>query len=133
MGAGEKKIINEILTSLPENERLFRANSGQAWAGTMVGSAMAKVRIAKQIIASGGNLSGVVILRNARAFHGLPAGFPDMFGMKSITVTEDMVGSRIAVFQGVEVKTGRIQQTDKQSLFEAMVKGLGGIYRLVRR
>lgn len=133
MGAPEKKIINDILLHLPDTERLFRANAGKAWAGSVVSSTLDKIRIAKQIIASGGNLPGVMILRNARAFNGLPKGFPDLFGLRSVTITEDMVGRTLAVFEGVEVKTGSVRQTREQKLFEGMVRGLGGVYRLVRR
>jgi hypothetical protein len=133
MGASEKNIINEILLHLPENERLFRANAGRAWAGTIVGNALSRIQIAKQLISAGGNLPGVVILRNARAFHGLPTGFPDLFGMKAVTITDDMVGRTLAVFEGVEVKTGRLAQTREQKLFELMIRKLGGIYRLVRK
>jgi hypothetical protein len=132
MGAKEKKVINELLLGVDENERLFRANAGRAWAGTVVRNALDKIRIAKTIISSGGNCPGILILRDARAFHGLPVGFPDLFGLKAVTITEDMVGSTLAVFEGIEVKTGRLYQTREQKLFEAMVKKMGGLYRLVR-
>lgn len=133
MGAREKKVINELLLCLPENERLFRGNAGKAWAGHLVSTTLEKIQVAKQILATDGRCPGVVILRSARVFHGLPAGFTDLFGFKSVTVTQDMVGQTMAVFEGVEVKTGRIPQTREQKIFEALVKKMGGIYRLVRR
>lgn len=132
MGEREKKIINQIVLGLPDNERLFRANAGKAWAGSFVSSPLEKIRIAKQIIAAGGRYNGVVILKHAHAFQGLPAGFPDLFGFEAITITDDMVGKTVAVFEGVEVKTGRLQQTKEQKLFESLIKKMGGIYRLVR-
>ena len=132
MGAKEKKVINDLLLGAGENERLFRSNAGRAWAGTVVRNALDKIRIAKTILASGGNCPGVLILRNARVFHGMPTGFPDLFGLKAVTITEDMVGQVLAVFEGVEVKIGRLSQTREQKLFEAMIRKMGGIYRLVR-
>jgi hypothetical protein len=73
---------------------LFRANVGSGWTG--------KSR----------REGNKVIIENPRRLNtGLPSGFPDLFGFRTITITPDMVGQRIAVFCGLEIKTklGRVR------------------------
>lgn len=49
---------------------------------------------------------GVAILQGARAVRfGLAEGSPDLIGFVTLTVTPEMVGQKLAVFLGVEVKT----------------------------
>lgn len=114
MGAKEKTKINEIFRSLPLTKRLFRANTGCAWVGEIV-------RREKNIL----------ILRNPRVFHGMPEGFPDLFGWEEIEITEDMVGQKIAVFCGEEVKvTGKLSK--EQGIFGDLIKRMGGRFRVHR-
>lgn len=115
MGYKEKKIIDGLILSCDEWSRLFRSNAGRAWAG--------------KIIDKG---DGWIKLKNPRVFHGLPKGFSDLFGIESVVITEDMIGKRVAIFKAIEVKTGNITVTEKQSLFGAMVEKLGGIFEVVR-
>ena len=73
---------------------LFRANVGSGWTG--------KSR-------RDGNK---VIIENPRRLNtGLPSGFPDLFGFRTVTITPDMVGQKVAVFCGLEIKTkiGRVR------------------------
>jgi len=65
---------------------------------------------------------------------GLARGSADLIGWRTVTITQAMVGSRIAVFTSIEVKTptGRIQPM-QQAWLEAVTQagGLAGIARSV--
>lgn len=112
MGAPERDIINRVLLGIPENERLFRSNSGQAWAGKAV------------------KKGSITVIKNARPFHGMPSGWPDLCGWTSVEITPDMVGQKIAVFTGVEVKaTGGLNPDQKR--FKSLIERVGGIWRTV--
>lgn len=112
MGKPERDLINDYLSNLPENVRMFRTNSGMAWAGKST-------------------LKGEFrIIKNARPFHGMPEGFPDLTGWTEIEITPDMVGQKIAVFTTVEVKaTGKIKPESKQGKFRDLILRMGGLHR----
>ena len=59
-------------------------------------------------------------------------GGADLIGFKTVTVTEDMVGKKIAIFVALEVKqkNGRIRP--EQQVFIDLVKLKGGIAAIVR-
>lgn len=116
MGYKEKKISNNIVLNCTENERLFRSNAGMGWIGKIIGKGIDWIKI-----------------KNPRPFHGLPEGFSDLFGLKSIVVTPDMIGKRVALFWAVEVKTKNIPTTDEQIKFGKMIRKLGGIFEIVRQ
>jgi hypothetical protein len=63
---------------------------------------------------------------------GLARGSADLIGWRSIVVTPDMVGRRIAVFTSIEVKTptGRIRP--EQQAWLGVVQGAGGIAGVAR-
>jgi hypothetical protein len=89
--------------------RLMRNNVGKAWAG-------------EEQRLPGGDL----ILRNPRRIHfGLAKGSGDLIGWTPVKITEDMVGSTLAVFTSIEVKTKKGRPTDDQIAF-AQVVILGG-------
>lgn len=112
MGAQERNLINTRLAGLAPNERLFRANVGVAWAG----KAVRKGRL--------------TVIADARPFHGMPEGFPDLVGWTSITITPDMVGQTMAVFTAEEVKaTGKL--TAAQERFRELITRMGGIWRVI--
>ena len=76
---------------------------------------------------------GRVVLNNARRLTtGLPKGFPDLFGFKSVEITPDMVGKRVAVFAFLEVKTskGRVSEHQK-NMHKFLLSGgaIGGVAR----
>jgi hypothetical protein len=63
--------------------------------------------------------------------YGLCKGSSDLIGYCTVTVTEDMVGQRLAVFVALEVKDkGRL--TPEQAQFLRVVKDAGGIAAEVR-
>ena len=65
---------------------------------------------------------------------GLARGSADLIGWRTVTITQAMVGSRIAVFTSIEVKTptGRIRP-EQQAWLDAVTHagGLAGIARSV--
>ena len=63
---------------------------------------------------------------------GLAPGSGDLIGLKSVVVTPDMVGQRIAIFASIEVKKHNGRVGKKQENWARMVKSLGGIAGVVR-
>ena len=63
---------------------------------------------------------------------GLARGSADLIGWRTITVTPDMVGSRLAVFTSIEVKTPTGRLTPAQSAWLGVVRGAGGIAGVAR-
>ena len=143
MSIKEKNLINDILVNLPESERLFRANSGQAWAGEIIK-----------------RTPDTITIKHPRCFHGMPEGTPDLIGWREITVARPCCGScsiydepecsrwgenhshnticsaytswsgtKLAVFYAVECKTGRLQLSDAQKKFRNVLTRMGGVFR----
>lgn len=117
MGYAEHNIIVEYIKKAGMYSRMFRSNSGMAWAGKIV---------------SRDNEKNTITIKNPRVFHGMPEGFPDTVGFQSVTVTPEMVGKRIAIFKCAEFKTGNQKLTYLQSKFKKMVDKMGGIFEVVR-
>lgn len=110
MGAPERDIINNFLSNLPENMRMFRINAGMGYAGKAT------------------KKGEFTIIKNAYPFHAAPEGWPDLTGWTSVIITPDMVGQRIAIFTGIEVKaSGKLRQ--KQELFKNLIERMGGIFK----
>jgi hypothetical protein len=63
---------------------------------------------------------------------GLARGSADLIGWRTVTITPDMVGQRIAVFTSIEVKTatGRVKPEQQQWL--DAVQAAGGIAGVAR-
>jgi len=95
--------------------RLFRANAGMAWTGRVV------ARNARTIT-----------IENPRPFHGMPDGFADLIGWRSIVVDESMVGQRVALFVALEVKHGKGRTSAAQRRFHDAVHAAGGIAIIAR-
>ena len=114
MGFKEKNLINEYLLNLPENMRMFRTNSGMAWAGKAV------------------KKGDITLIKNARVFWGMPEGWPDLTGWETVVITPDMVGQKIAVFSVVEVKTGSTKLSKKQNQFKELILKMGGRFLELR-
>lgn len=63
---------------------------------------------------------------------GLAKGSADLVGWKTIEVTPDMVGQRLAVFTSIEVKTPTGRPTTYQKSWLAAVEKAGGIAGIAR-
>lgn len=63
---------------------------------------------------------------------GLAKGSADLIGWRTVTVTPDMVGQRIAVFTSIEVKTPTGRLTPAQHAWLGVVRGAGGIAGVAR-
>lgn len=97
--------------------RMFRNNVALGWVGNAVQHL--------------GN--GDVLIRNARPLHaGLCEGSSDYIGFNSITITQEMVGARVAVFVACEVKTTTGRVSEAQRNFIAAVKQAGGVAFVAR-
>lgn len=112
MAASEMGIVRQILLAFSRGaNRLFRQNVGVGWVG--------KVVYQKQ---------NELLLQNARPLHaGLCEGSSDLIGWKSVEVTPEMVGRRLAVFVAVEVKSQFGRVTEEQTTFLDAVNRAGGI------
>jgi hypothetical protein len=64
--------------------------------------------------------------------YGLTPGSGDLIGWKSVTVTPDMVGRRLAVFLSVEVKTATGRPKPEQVTWKNRVNEFGGIAVIAR-
>lgn len=114
MGAKEKNLIDRTLLSLPAGCRMFRTNSGFGWTGTIVKKE-----------------KNMITISNPRPFRGLPEGFPDLFGWTEIEISPDMVGKKIAVATGYEVKaTGNLRKS--QQAFKKVLDAAGGIFKTIK-
>lgn len=105
MSKSEQAIQQEIVLSLSKGDtRLLRNNCGQCRTD-----------------------DGRVI----RYGVGNPGG-SDLIGIKTITVTPDMVGKKIGVFTAIEVKTPSGKVSEQQQRFLSMVGVLGGLSGIAR-
>ena len=59
-------------------------------------------------------------------------GGSDLIGWTPVEITPDMVGTRLAVFTALEIKTAKGRATKEQEAFVAAVKRAGGIAEIVR-
>lgn len=108
----ETKLMNQIQCRASVlGWRLFRNTVGLGWLGTAYPTAD----------------KATVLLKNARRVRiGLGTGTSDHIGWKPVVVTQEMVGTIIAVFTAVEVKTGQGRVTVEQQNFVDTVSGCGG-------
>lgn len=70
---------------------------------------------------------GDVIIRQGRPVMSGVTGMCDGAGFVPITITADMVGTRIARSLWIEDKTGKGQTTKEQKSFIQMVRSFGGL------
>src|SRR5215471_14125963 len=63
---------------------------------------------------------------------GMANGAPDLVGWKTVVVTQDMVGSSIAVFCGVEVKRPTGKVSEDQARFLKALETAGAVQGVAR-
>ena len=78
------------------------------------------------------NVGALQDSRGGWVTYGLCKGSPDLVGWRSVTVTPDMVGTRLAVFVGVEAKTDRGWLSEEQRAFLGALEAAGGIAVVAR-
>jgi hypothetical protein len=104
---------------------------------------MTEAEIQSAIWLAVGALPGVRLFRNNQGVATFPGGQrvryglanpggADLIGLRTITVTPEMIGQKLAVFTALEVKTpvGRVEP--EQRTFLDFVIGFGGIAGVVR-
>jgi len=62
---------------------------------------------------------------------GSPGG-SDLIGYRKVAITPEMVGTEIAVFAAVEVKTARGRATEQQKAFIEHIRNAGGLAGVAR-
>lgn len=97
--------------------RLFRQQVGMAWIGRAE-----KGYPGRRVTLNAGD----VVVRSARPFHAGVVGMADLGGWVPVVVTPDMVGSTIAVYAQVEVKTDTGRASSEQRAWINAVKAAGG-------
>lgn len=102
----EKDLQNQVFVRLNSRNdiRVFRNNVGMGFLGTV---------IAEERDPSGDQK---IILGNARRIrYGLHEGSADLIGWKSIKITPEMVGRKIAVFLSTEIKGPHGRMSEEQN------------------
>jgi len=102
---------------------------------------MTETTVRKKIMLALGSLPDVRLFRNnvgeaiygrTHVPYGLCPGSSDIIGWRSITITPDMIGRKVAVFVALEVKSGRGQTSDAQNNSIERVQEAGGIAGICR-
>lgn len=79
------------------------------------------------------NTVGNYELKDGRRIRaGLATGSPDLIGFKSVYVSPDMIGKRVALFAGVEVKSESGRLHPEQERFLQMLAEAGAISGVAR-
>ena len=120
----EMAVLRQVLDACGRGEvRLFRQNVGRGWVGNSTPFR------SRQTITVG---PGDVLVRNARPLiAGLCPGSSDLIGWRTVEITPEMVGQRVAVFAALEVKD-RGKLTTEQANFLRVLGEAGGIAAEVR-
>jgi hypothetical protein len=115
----ESDLLRMTLTALGSRPdvRLFRNHVGAGWTGRAVTS----------------SCGSLVMLSDAqRCTFGLAPGSSDLIGWRSIEITPDMVGQRVAVFVAIETKSPRGRVTPDQHAFLDTAKRMGALAGVAR-
>lgn len=115
----EKQFLLDVfkeINSRPDT-RLFRNNVGLGWVGQLVNKCV-----------------GFITLKNPRPVKfGLHVGSADLIGWKSVTITPDMVGLKVAIFLSVETKSLTGSKLKDQINWAEQVRRNGGLAGFARQ
>lgn len=113
----EVETMREImLDASARGDRLWRNNTGMAWQG-----------IVRKLP------NGDIVLHKPRPVHfGLAEGSGDLIGLHRVRIEQRHVGSTLAVFTSVEVKSARGATREAQRAFLHAVQTLGGLAGIAR-
>lgn len=78
------------------------------------------------------NVGALQDVKGRLVHYGLCKGSGDLIGWKSVIITPDMVGNKIAIFASLEVKTDSGNVRPEQKAWADTVKEAGGIAGIVR-
>jgi hypothetical protein len=114
----ESNILKIIQLSLSKLRTVttFRNNTAQAWVGIPVARNATKITLAEY-----------------RPLHaGLCKGSSDLIGWTVVEVTPEMVGTKLAVFTAIEVKSATGKVRPEQLIFIEQVNKAGGFAGIAR-
>lgn len=118
------KIISVKLSQLKVS--IFRNNVGTGWVGETF-----KIAKPTTLILNGKPIQvnpGDLIIKNPRPLRaGLHEGSSDLIGWKTVEITSEMVGKKVAIFVSIEGKTDFGRISDTQAIWLQNVKNAGGI------
>jgi len=79
------------------------------------------------------NNSGALVDQQGRLVRfGLCKGSSDLIGLRTLEITTDLVGQRLAQFVALEIKTARGVVSPEQRAFLDLVEQLGGVAAVCR-
>jgi hypothetical protein len=94
---------------------------------------LVQIEASKQGLRLFRNQTGMYKLQDGRVLQsGLAKGSADLIGWKTMEITPDMVGQKIAVFLSVEVKSAKGKLSPEQTNWLNTVNQVGGIAIVAR-
>ena len=112
----ESQILKSVRLLSRGVVRLFRNNVGSAWMGKAIPQKDGSIKIDNP----------------RRVDFGLCVGSSDAIGFKTVEITPDMVGQKIAIFVAIETKTATGKPTADQQKFVDYVAKCGGLAGIAR-
>ena len=120
----EQPLLKRILLACSNGPaRLYRMNVGQGWIGQS-----RRFTKTQTITVHPGD----VVVRNARPFRSGVEGMHDLIGWRSVEITKEWLGKRVAVFASLEVKTPTGAVRPMQKVWNDNVTRAGGLSGIVR-
>lgn len=117
----ESNILRIVRKEISPFGTYFRTNVGQAWTGNDI----LRPKSGKPVQVT--LYPGDVLIRKARPFDtGMPKGASDINGMTRVLVTQEMVGTTLAVFTSIEGKKPGEKRTPEQVNYQRQVRESGG-------
>ncbi len=114
----ESSLLQDIISKFSRGDvRLFRNNCGMAYYGKIISNKNRKL----------------IIVNPTRVVYGLAGkGSSDLIGWKSVIITPDMIGEKLAIFTAIEVKSQKGRLSPAQLNFINQVNLVGGIACVAR-
>lgn len=120
----QSKIRDELCQG---GTRVYRNNVGSGLVISHKHSFTKQAIISKMI-----DLAVKLGARASRIKFGLHEGSGDLIGYKQVTITPDMVGTTVAVFLSVEIKTDKGRPSEAQARWLEHVNSFGGLAIIAR-
>lgn len=119
--AAESSVLRSVWLAVARTTVLFRTNTGRAWVGN---GPPRRLTDGSMVLVGGRPIS----LGFSKPDGSPVAGTADLIGWTPVTITQDMIGCKIAVFTAIETKrtVGGRASTDQLNFIE-QVRRAGGI------